>query len=174
MSVTQGLSDARASYSRWQSPAVGGLFSLVTRELFRFEDLGLGKGHRQGLSIGASSKCDIVLCDPFVSAIHAGVVWHEGALYILDLKSRNGVFQVEHRRAQKVPGVELALGQRFVLGRTTLVCVTEAGHAPLTAFDANELASLSHDLLADRRPTPPPRGIVHELQLWASRRNRPT
>ena len=161
--------------SRSLSPPVGGLFNLVTRELFRFEDLGLGKGRRQGLSIGASSKCDIVLCDPFVSAIHASVLRYEGALYIMDVKSRNGVFQVVHRRAQQVEGVELALGQRFVLGRTTLVCVTEAGHVPLTAFDADELASLSHDILADRQARErSSRGIVHELQRWASGRNRLT
>ena len=164
MPVTQSLS----------SP-VGGLFSLVTRELFRFEDLGLGKGRRQGLSIGASSECDIVLCDPFVSAVHAGVVWYGGALCIMDIMSRNGVFQVVSRRAEKVHGVELALGQRFVLGKTTLVCVTEAGHAPLAAFDVDELARLSHDILADRQSMHrSPRGIVHELRRWASGRHRLT
>jgi hypothetical protein len=34
MSLTQSLSDARMSYGRRRSPAVGGLLSLVTGELF--------------------------------------------------------------------------------------------------------------------------------------------
>lgn len=146
MSATEILSDVRVG-----PPAVGGLLSLVTRALFRFVDLPLGDDRRGGFTIGASDECDVVLDDPFVSSIHAVVTWFEGALRIVDLFSRNGVFQVVHRQARRIHCVELALGQRFVLGRTTLVCVTEAGHAPLTAFDVDELASLSYDLLADRR-----------------------
>jgi Inner membrane component of T3SS, cytoplasmic domain len=171
MSATQSLSDACMA----RPPAVGGLLSLVTRELFRFEDPRLGNKARHGLTIGASGECDIVLRDPFVSSLHAAVTWYEGAFRILDLASRNGVFQVMSRRAQQIRCVELALGQRFVVGRTTLVCVTAAGHAPLTAFDIDELASLSCDILANQQAVRRlPREVRHELRRWVSGRNRPT
>jgi hypothetical protein len=170
MSATQNLSDARIT----RAPGVGGLLSLVTRQLFRFEDLRLYEDQRRVVTIGASGKCDIVLSDPFVSSQHAAVTWSEGMLRMLDLVSHNGVFQVVGRRAQKIRCVELALGQRFVLGRTTLMCVTAAGHAPLTAFDVDELASLSYDILADRqaasRSAP---GVMHALRR-AWRRDRST
>jgi hypothetical protein len=175
MSVTQGLSEARPSYRPWPSPAVGGLFSLATRELFRLEELGLGKPRKECVTIGASRKCDIVLGDPCVSSLHAAVTHCHDALCIVDLVSRNGVFLVERRRTRKIYCTGLALGQRFVLGRTTLVCVTEDGHAPLTAFDADELAGLSRDIAADRQSRrPPPRGILHGLRRWVSGRSRST
>jgi hypothetical protein len=170
MSATVSLSDVRVT----KPPAVGGLLSLVTRELFRFEALGLGTPGKACVTIGASAECHIVLDDPCVSSVHAAVAWDAGTCRIVDLMSRNGVFQVVGRRAQKIKCVELALGQRLVLGRTTLVCVTEAGHAPLTAFDVDELASLAFHIVADRQPARSPlQRIKHDLRrAWG--RNRPT
>jgi hypothetical protein len=147
-SVTQSVTDASIT-----PPAVGGLFSLVTRELFRFEDLGLGEPGVQWLSIGAAAECHIVLDDPCVSSMHAAVTCIAAHTFrLLDLRSRNGVLQIVHRRAKQIHCVDIALGQRFVFGRTTLVCVTEAGHAPLTAFDVRELESLCGDVVTHPRP----------------------
>jgi pSer/pThr/pTyr-binding forkhead associated (FHA) protein len=120
-------------------PAVGGLLNVVTYELFRFEDLRPGKHGSRYLYIGASEACDMVIDDPCVSSIHALVDCRSAGIFrLLDAGSRNGVFRVIDRHTEKVEYLDLAVGQRIVIGATTLLCVTEDGHAPLTAFDVSE------------------------------------
>jgi hypothetical protein len=134
-----------------KTPAVGGLLNLVTYELFRFQDLLPGKHGKRHLCIGASDTCDIVIDDPCVSSMHAFVECRSGGTFrLLDAKSRNGVFRVVRRHSERVAYLDLAVGHRIVLGVTTLLCVSEEGRAPLTAFDVSEFLFTPDD----REPVP--------------------
>jgi hypothetical protein len=120
-------------------PQVGGLLNLLSYELFRFDDLLPGRLGKRQLCIGASDACDIILDDPCVSSIHALVESRgAGAFRLLDTGSRNGVHRVMRQHSEKLAFLDLAVGHRIVLGATTLLCVTEDGRAPLTAFDVSE------------------------------------
>ena len=152
----------------------GALLNLVTHELFRFEDLRLGEAGNACVYIGASRRCGIVLEDPFVSGTHAAVTCSSpGTFVLVDQASRNGTFEVVCGHARQIYCVDLIVGQRFVLGQTTLMCVTASGHVPLTAFDIGELASLCYDLRASRADVPrPTQGGMYASWLRAMRRGK--
>jgi DNA-binding NtrC family response regulator len=70
--------------------------------------------------VGSSAGCDLVLDDPFVSAMHCVVERRAGgSLLIRDKRSRNGTLI----DGNLVEVAELQVGSRLVLGRTTLVAL---------------------------------------------------
>lgn len=73
----------------------------------------------EGLILGRDDTCDVVIPSEGVSRQHARVLWHNGAIWVQDEGSRNGVF-VNDKRVQRHkqvgPGDELVVGeQRFTL-----------------------------------------------------------
>ncbi|HEX2506386.1 MAG TPA: DUF3662 and FHA domain-containing protein [Gaiellaceae bacterium] len=78
-----------------------------------------GKRHeltKRRLVIGRSRDCDLTLDDPNVSRRHAEVRQEEGAYWIADLGSTNGV----EVNGSRVDRAELENGDLIVLGRTSL------------------------------------------------------
>jgi predicted component of type VI protein secretion system len=74
----------------------------------------------EGLMIGRDeASCDVVVAGDDVSRRHARVLWHDGAVWIQDQGSRNGVFLNAHRVLRQEAlsaGDEIAIGgQRFRL-----------------------------------------------------------
>ena len=75
-------------------------------------------------TVGRSARCDVVLDDPFVAAVHARIaVDAEGTVTVSDLESVNGV-EIGGRRLHGVEQVRLADGVLRV-GRTRLRVRTE-------------------------------------------------
>jgi len=72
-----------------------------------------------GLTLGRSSDCDVVLREPSVSRRHARLLWHDGGLHVEDLGSSNGI-EVNGARVARAPladGDELMVGDvRFRVG----------------------------------------------------------
>jgi len=75
-------------------------------------------------TVGRSARCDVVLDDPFVAAVHARIaVDADGTVTVSDLESVNGV-EIGGRRLHGVERVRLAEGVLRV-GRTRLRVRTE-------------------------------------------------
>jgi DNA-binding NtrC family response regulator len=71
--------------------------------------------------IGSGANCDLVLDDPYVSAMHCIVERRAGgALVVRDRKSRNGTLI----DGNPIEAAELHVGARLVVGRTTLVAIS--------------------------------------------------
>lgn len=118
---------------------VGGFLSLETRTLFRFGDYWLGKQRKQLLAVGRGRRCDIVLPDGYVSAFHAVVQQTgEDAYRIVDQESSNGLFVLRAGTLERVEETPLGVGLCVVLGKTTLVAVSEDGRTFLTAMTETE------------------------------------
>ena len=69
-----------------------------------------------GLSIGRDPDCNVVLDDSNVSRYHARLVFHNAAIWVQDVGSRNGVFLNEKRvvrHKQLSPGDELVVGEHI-------------------------------------------------------------
>ncbi len=67
-----------------------------------------------GLSMGRDPECTVVLDDANVSRFHARLVFHNAAIWVQDVGSRNGVFLNEKRvvrHKQFSPGDELVIGE---------------------------------------------------------------
>ena len=67
-----------------------------------------------GLSLGRDPECSVVLDDGNVSRFHARLVFHNAAIWVQDVGSRNGVFLNEKRvvrHKQFSPGDELVIGE---------------------------------------------------------------
>ena len=56
--------------------------------------------NKQSVLIGRSSKCDITVNLPYLSAKHAQIVMHNGAHYLSDCQSKAGTY-INHRRVTK-------------------------------------------------------------------------
>jgi DNA-binding NtrC family response regulator len=78
--------------------------------------------------VGSGPNCDLVVDDPYVSALHCVVERRgDGAVVVRDKKSRNGTSIDGHA----IEAAELPVGARLVVGRTTLVAVAaQAADAP--------------------------------------------
>ena len=73
---------------------------------------------RDTVRIGRDNRNNIVLNDKSVSRFHAEVRAEAGTFFIVDLKSRNGVFV----NGQQIKGrAPLSLGVPVTLGATTLL-----------------------------------------------------
>jgi|GEM_PF-1833070 len=69
-----------------------------------------------GLSIGRDPDCTVILDDANVSRYHARLVFHNAAIWVQDVGSRNGVFLNEKRvvrHKQLSPGDELVIGEHI-------------------------------------------------------------
>lgn len=69
-----------------------------------------------GLSIGRDPDCNVILDDANVSRYHARLVFHNAAIWVQDVGSRNGVFLNEKRvvrHKQLSPGDELVIGEHI-------------------------------------------------------------
>ena len=67
-----------------------------------------------GLSIGRDPECNVMLDDANVSRYHARLVFHNAAIWVQDVGSRNGVFLNEKRvvrHKQLSPGDEVVIGE---------------------------------------------------------------
>jgi hypothetical protein len=79
-----------------------------------------GKRHElstERIVLGRSRDCDIPLEDPNISRRHAEVVLEDGAWWIVDLGSTNGI----EVNGERVDRARLEVGDHIVLGRTELV-----------------------------------------------------
>jgi hypothetical protein len=79
-----------------------------------------GKRHElssERVLLGRSRDCDIPLEDPNVSRRHAEVVLEDGAWWVADLGSTNGI----EVNGERVDRARLEVGDRIVLGRTEIV-----------------------------------------------------
>lgn len=68
----------------------------------------------EGLTLGRDPDCTVVLDDSNVSRYHARLVFHNAAIWVQDVGSRNGVFLNEKRvvrHKQLSPGDELVIGE---------------------------------------------------------------
>jgi predicted component of type VI protein secretion system len=54
----------------------------------------------RGLILGREDSCDVAIADPNVSRQHARVLLHNGAVWVQDAGSRNGVFVNDKRLAR--------------------------------------------------------------------------
>jgi Protein of unknown function (DUF3662)/FHA domain len=77
------------------------------------------KGHRHELAkrevvVGRSRECDIRIDDPNISRRHAAIRQEDGAYWIVDLGSTNGI-EVNGRRVDRA---RLTGNERIVIGRT--------------------------------------------------------
>jgi FHA domain/Protein of unknown function (DUF3662) len=78
-----------------------------------------GRRHELGkrrVVIGRSRDCDLTLDDPNISRRHAEIRLEEGAYWVVDLGSTNGI-EVNGSRVERA---ELEHGDLIVLGRTSL------------------------------------------------------
>jgi pSer/pThr/pTyr-binding forkhead associated (FHA) protein len=67
----------------------------------------------EGLTLGRDPECDVVLDDGNVSRFHARLVFHNAAIWVQDVGSRNGVFLNDKRlvrHKQFGPGDTLMIG----------------------------------------------------------------
>ena len=82
--------------------------------------------------VGSGANCDVVIEDPYVSAMHCVLERRtDGALLVRDRRSRNGTLI----DGSLVEAAELQVGSRLAVGHTTLVA--------LAAPDANPPGALS-------------------------------
>ncbi len=79
-------------------------------------DVGRSLEARDGLTIGRSHECALVLRDPSISRRHAHLEQRSGSWFVIDDGSRNGVATgaVRHKR------LEIADGSEFLLGEVLL------------------------------------------------------
>src|SRR5258708_25977544 len=102
------------------------LRKIATDEMFALDE------PRRRWTIGASSSCDIVLRDSFVSSVHCVIERRAGgALVVRDHKSRNGTFV----DGNPIEGAELRVGCYLTVGRTTLVAMAARGSGAPRALD---------------------------------------
>jgi len=77
-----------------------------------------------GVTLGRDPECTVVLDDGNVSRFHARLVFHNAAIWVQDVGSRNGVFLNDKRivrHKQFSPGDELVIGEHiFTLELETL------------------------------------------------------
>lgn len=66
--------------------------------------------------VGRSSECEMRLYDPEVSRVHCMLVWDNRNWWIIDLKSKNGVF-VDNKRIEVL---RLKSNQSFRVGQTRI------------------------------------------------------
>jgi DNA-binding NtrC family response regulator len=70
--------------------------------------------------VGSSANCDLVLDDPYVSAMHCILERRScGSLLVRDRKSRNGTLI----DGNMIEAAELQVGSRLAIGRTTLLAL---------------------------------------------------
>jgi DNA-binding NtrC family response regulator len=80
--------------------------------------------HPRRWVVGSAAHCDVVLDDPYVSAMHCTLERRAGgAVVVRDKRSRNGTLI----DGNLVEAAELHVGARLALGRTTLVAVAAPG-----------------------------------------------
>ncbi len=79
----------------------------------------------QGLRVGRQAGNEVLLDDTGVSRQHARLIFHNGALWVQDMGSRNGVFVNEVRvQAHR----QLSVGDKIRIGNTVLeVCLDQPG-----------------------------------------------
>ncbi len=83
-----------------------------------------------GLRIGRDATCDISIGDPGVSREHARVFLHNGAVWVQDAGSRNGVFVNGTRLARPK---SIGPGDRVSVGDHVLLVVLEDADGPAPA-----------------------------------------
>ncbi len=82
--------------------------------------------------IGASSRCDVVVEDPYISGVHCTLERRsDGAVTVRDEGSRNGT-RID---GNLIEIAELRVGSYLTLGRTTLVAAALAGKNPTKAIE---------------------------------------
>src|SRR5258708_32655101 len=97
------------------------LRKIATDEMFALDE------PRRRWTIGASSSCDIVLRDSFVSSAHCVIERRPGrALVVRDHKSRNRTF-VDGRH---VEGAELRVCRYLTVRRTTRAAMASGRNSP--------------------------------------------
>lgn len=72
---------------------------------------------KKNISIGRSQKCDIVLEDPYVSTMHARLIYENNALILEDIDSANGTL-LNNKRIQG--SVAITLMDRVRIGRVEI------------------------------------------------------
>jgi DNA-binding NtrC family response regulator len=83
--------------------------------------------------VGSGASCDLVLDDPYVSAMHCILERRPaGSLVVRDKKSRNGTLI----DGNPIEAAELQVGSRLAIGRTTLVAVAAPGASAPSAICA--------------------------------------
>ena len=83
--------------------------------------------------IGSGANCDVVLDDPYVSAMHCILERRAGGnLLVRDRKSRNGTLI----DGNLIEAAELQVGSRLALGRTTLVALAAPAAGSPSAVSA--------------------------------------
>jgi DNA-binding NtrC family response regulator len=83
--------------------------------------------------VGSGMNCDLVLDDPYVSAMHCTLERRPaGSLLVRDRKSRNGTLI----DGNVVEAAELQVGSRLAIGQTTLVAVAAPGASAPSAISA--------------------------------------
>jgi pSer/pThr/pTyr-binding forkhead associated (FHA) protein len=98
----------------------------------------------EGITLGREAGVDVVIPSEGVSRLHARVLLHNGAVWVQDQGSRNGVFVNEKRvvrHKQLSPGDSLTVGEQ-----TFAIEVTVVSSDPLETVPTQETA----------RPTPLP------------------
>ena len=104
-----------------QSGAVQSALGLVVTTAFDEQDQQQTLVVESSVLVGTSEACDLQLHDPTISRRHLQVSPGEIGVRVVDLESRNGTWLSESRRLRDV---ELAPGERFRIGSTTLEVTT--------------------------------------------------
>jgi hypothetical protein len=94
------------------SPIFGWIVVLEGRQKFR--DFRI---HREQTYVGASSECDIVMDDEFISSEHASIRFTDDAFWLTDLDSSNGTFVNEFSPSARIDRVQLRDGDEIRFGK---------------------------------------------------------
>jgi len=97
-----------------------------------------------GLVLGRSTACEVLLKDPMVSRRHAKVFLESNSLFVEDIGSNNGTF-VDRKRIQPEQKVELKEKQLITIGDLKLTVVNAAVNADKSLF-ADTASSFSKGL----------------------------
>ncbi len=94
-------------------------------------ELELPRGRRR-LTIGSHQDCDLVIADPYVSAMHCLLERRDdGTTIVHDRGSKNGTLL----NGNRVEVAEVTAGTLLTLGRTVLVALGASGRTRTTAFE---------------------------------------
>lgn len=116
--------------------------------------------------VGRSSRCDLRLDDPRVSAEHAVIRWHGGRWLIRDLGSRNGTL-VQGQRLQGGVAVPLEVGADLRFGESEAVWWVVSVGAPVAmALLGSEVVEGAGDLLALPSDEDPKLVVFFEDGAW--------
>ncbi len=106
-----------------------------------------------GLTIGRGEACSIRVTDPGVSREHARVFLHNGAVWVQDTGSRNGLLVNGKRLARPK---QLGIGDRVVVGAHTFLLRFKSDGA--SAPDLEGAPEAPPAPLPEPAPTADPRG----------------